>query len=86
MSAVKNFFVEIWYGLRTRFKQSFTWLSMQLLAIWGTVWVIYSMLPATVMAELANVSWMGLSVVGWMGVVQTITIYLGRVKTPKELG
>jgi len=63
-----------------RIKESVTWLSVQVLAVWGVLWVVYSQLPADVIVELTQIKWLGLSLVAWAGIIQSTTIYMARVK------
>ncbi len=63
-----------------RIKESFTWLSVQVTALWGMAWVIYSQLPAEVMDLLNHTKIWLLSVPAWMGVGQSITTYMARMR------
>jgi len=63
-----------------RIQASVTWLSVQVLAVWGVLWVVYSQLPADVIVELTQIKWLGLSLVAWAGIIQSTTIYMARVK------
>lgn len=76
---------EFWTDAGIRIKESITWLSVQVTAAWGVVWIVYSQLPATTIVELANVHFLSLSVVAWMGIMQTVTTYIARVKPPKQV-
>lgn len=71
-----NWLKDLW----RRMKESVTWLSVQVMALWGVLWVIYAQLPADVMTELAQIKWLGLSLVAWAGVLQAVTTYMARVK------
>lgn len=78
-----QFFKDVWHGLIENFTASLGWLSVQVTAGWAVVWIIFSQLPANVIAELANTSIWHLSVVAWMGVIQTLMTYFARLKRPK---
>lgn len=67
-----------------RIKESLSWLSVQVTAFWGLVWVIYSQLPSEVMQEL-NTNKIGfwvvqLTVPAWMGIGQTMMTYFARIR------
>lgn len=76
---------EFWATATARVKESITWLSVQVTAAWGAVWVVFGSLPGNVITELSQVIIFKLSVIAWMGILQTLTTYLARVKPPKQL-
>lgn len=65
-------------GLLDNFRNSLKWASVQMMAAWGGIWVIYSQLPPDAMIWLAQ--W---KVPMWMGIAQAVMTYLARVKAPK---
>lgn len=69
---------EVKTGLVANFRESLRWASVQMMALWGGVWVIYSQLPPDAMIWLAQ--W---KVPMWMGIGQAVMTYLARVKSPK---
>lgn len=77
---------EFWADFVARIKESVSWLSVQVTAAWGAVWFIFSQLPGNVIAELSQVIVLKLSIIAWMGIAQTITTYMARMKkqAPKQ--
>lgn len=69
-----------WTNFKARVLESLTWLSVQVTAGWGVIWMVYGSLPADTMVEIAQIHYLGLSVPAWMGIAQTLTTYLARVK------
>lgn len=69
-------------GFREDFVASFSWLSVQLMGAWGVVWVIYGSLPSETLIELAKMRFWGMTVPAWMGIVQAVSLYFGRMKKP----
>lgn len=69
-----------WANFVARIKESLTWLSVRVMIGWAAVWTIFSQLPANVITELAQINILHISVVSWMGIAQTVTVYLARVK------
>lgn len=63
-----------------RIKESFTWLSVQVMSAWGLVWVIYSQLPADTLQTLNTTKFWVFTVPAWMGIVQTAMTYFARMK------
>lgn len=76
-------FREITQGLYLNFRDSLRWASVQMMAAWGVVWVIYAQLPPNVMIDLATARIWLFNVPTWMGIAQAIMTYLARVKTPR---
>lgn len=78
---------EVVSGLIENFKASLRWASVQMMAFWGMVWVIYSQLPPDVMIQLAQTKvevWkLSLNVPTFMALLQATMTYLARVKQPK---
>lgn len=72
-----------WERAKYRLKESVTWLSVQVTAAWGVVWIMFSSLPAQTMTEISQIHILNLSVIAWAGLMQTVTTYLARVKPPK---
>lgn len=74
---------EIKNGLLDNFRASLKWASVQMMAAWGVVWVVYGQLPADVLVELTKMKLLLLNVPQWMGIGQAVMTYLARVKSPK---
>lgn len=70
-------------GLFENFRDSLRWASVQMMAAWGVVWVVYAQLPADVMIQMANLKIGVFNVPTWMGILQAVMTYLARVKAPK---
>lgn len=76
-----------------RVRESITWLSVKVQAVWLFVWFMYSQLPSETMVQLAQVQfklWVfSFTVPGLMGMAHAATTYFARIKkapapTPKE--
>ena len=78
-----NMIREIVSGVLENFKASLRWASVQMMAAWGVVWVVYAQLPADVMVQLASTKVWVFNVPTWMGIAQAVMTYLARVKQPK---
>lgn len=76
-------FREIVHGLAENFKASLKWASVQMMAAWGVVWVIYAQLPPDVMIQMSQLKLLWFNVPTWMGILQAVMTYLARVKAPK---
>jgi hypothetical protein len=76
---------EIANGLIENFTASLRWASVQMIAAWGAIWVIYAQLPPDVMVQMANMKFIGINVPTWMGIGQALMTYLARVKVPKAV-
>lgn len=76
-------FREIITGLIENFRASLRWASVQMMAAWGVVWVIYAQLPPDVMIQMSQTKLFWFNVPTWMGIGQAVMTYLARVKTPK---
>lgn len=74
---------EIVSGLLDNFRDSLKWASVQMMAAWGVVWVIYAQLPPDVMIQMSQLKVMWFNVPTWMGILQAVMTYLARVKQPK---
>lgn len=74
---------EIFNGLVENFKASLRWASVQMMAAWACIWVIYGQLPPDVMIQLSQHKIWLFNVPTWMGVAQVVMTYLARVKQPK---
>lgn len=74
-----NWLAQVW----ERIVESLGWLSVQVTAGWGVVWVIYSQLPPDVMTQIAETKIWLLNIPGWMGIAQTVMTYLARLHKPK---
>ena len=74
---------EVKTGLIDNFRASLRWASVQMMAAWGVVWVIYAQLPPDVMIQMSQLKIMWFNVPTWMGIAQAVMTYLARVKTPK---
>lgn len=75
-----NWLKQKWANFKARIAESLTWLSVQVTAGWGILWIIYSQLPSDTMVEIAQIHVLGISVPAWAGILQTLTTYLARVK------
>lgn len=73
-----------WSEFLAQIKESWKWLSVQVTAGWGTLWAILALLPGNVLAEMSQIHFLSLSLVGWMGIGQTVSTYFARVKPPKS--
>ena len=76
---------EVVSGLMDNFTASLRWASVQMIAAWGAIWVIYAQLPPDVMIQMANMKFIGINVPTWMGIGQALMTYLARVKAPKAV-
>jgi len=74
---------EIITGLLNNFRDSLRWASVQMMAAWGVIWVVYAQLPPDVMVQLASTKVWVFNVPTWMGIAQAVMTYLARVKQPK---
>jgi hypothetical protein len=70
-------------GLFANFRESLRWASVQMMAAWGVVWVVYAQLPPDVMVQMAQLKFGWFNVPTWMGILQAAMTYLARVKAPK---
>lgn len=70
-------------GLVDNFKASLRWASVQMMAAWGVIWVIYAQLPPDVMIQMSQLKILWFNVPTWMGIAQAAMTYLARVKSPK---
>lgn len=76
-------FTEVITGLLENFRASLRWASVQMMAAWGVVWVIYAQLPPDVMITMSQTKIAWFNVPTWMGILQAVMTYLARVKSPK---
>jgi len=76
-------FKEIVTGLLENFRDSLRWASVQMMAAWGVVWVVYAQLPPDVMVQMSQLKIWLFNVPTWMGILQAVMTYLARVKQPK---
>lgn len=83
MNWIKTKTSEIIGGLYLNFRDSLRWASVQMMAAWGVVWVVYAQLPPDVMISLATYKIGVFNVPTWMGILQAAMTYLARVKSPK---
>jgi len=74
---------EVKTGLIENFRASLRWASVQMMAAWGVIWVIYAQLPPDVMIQMSQLKIMWFNFRTWMGIAQAVMTYLARVKTPK---
>lgn len=74
---------EVKTGLVQNFVASLKWASVQMMAVWGAVWVIYAQLPPDVMIQMSQTKLLWFNVPTWMGIGQAVMTYLARVKSPK---
>lgn len=70
--------------LLQRIRESITWLSVQVQALWLFIWFMYSQLPSETMVQLAQVQfklWVfSFTVPGLMGMAHAATTYMARLK------
>lgn len=74
---------EVVNGLLQNFRDSLRWASVQMMAAWGVIWVVYAQLPPDVMVQMSQLKIWLFNVPTWMGIAQAVMTYLARVKTPK---
>lgn len=71
-------------GWWERILESWTWLSVQVTAVWSLVWFVFSQLPPEVISVLAQTKFLLLSVPAWMGIGQSVTTYFARIRKAPE--
>lgn len=72
-------------GIPARIKEAIGWLSIQVTLGWAVIWGLFSQLPPDVIVKLTKVTWLEISFVAWMGIVQALMTGLARMKKQKPV-